>query len=115
MSKPLDTKKLKELCEAVIRDIGSDTSIPLAADWNWARLEHESLPELENFLADDAITATQQATIARLERELGLAKMANVVLECKNKSLCAKMAAVDEQDYCTICGGLMAAEQEDKR
>lgn len=70
MSKPLDTKKLKELCEAVIRDIGSDTSIPLAADWNWARLEHESLPELENFLADDAITATQQATIERLTKEL---------------------------------------------
>ena len=55
MSKPLDTKKLKELCEAVIRDIGNDSDVPMAKDWGWARLVNESLPELREFLKDDGL------------------------------------------------------------
>jgi hypothetical protein len=55
MSNPLDTKRLKALCEAVIRDIGDENGIPMAQDWNWARLVNESLPELREFLKDDCV------------------------------------------------------------
>jgi len=49
--KTLDTSKLKELCEAVIRDIGNEGDIPMGLDWGWANLGHKSLPELRKFLA----------------------------------------------------------------
>lgn len=48
--KTLDTKKLKALCEAVIRDIGNDGDVPMGLDWGWANLCRESLPNLKLFL-----------------------------------------------------------------
>jgi hypothetical protein len=50
MKKVLDTKKLKELCEAVIRDIGNDGDVPIGLDWGWANLTRESLPNLTTFI-----------------------------------------------------------------
>lgn len=50
ISAPLDTKKLKMLCEAVVRDIGNEGDVPMARDWGWANLIRKSLPELKAFL-----------------------------------------------------------------
>lgn len=53
---PLDTRMLQTLCEAVVRDVSGyhDSEIPKAQDDAWARLEEESLPALEAFIASIA-------------------------------------------------------------
>ncbi len=50
VNRALDTKKLKELCESVIRDIGNDGDVAMAQDWGWANMCYESLPKLKSFL-----------------------------------------------------------------
>ncbi len=49
-SAALDTEKLKELCEAVIQDIGKEGDTPMGLDWGWANLTRKSLPALKAFL-----------------------------------------------------------------
>jgi len=54
MKSPLDTKKLQQLCEAVIRDSKeyNEGTIPKAQDEAWASLINESLPELQIFILE---------------------------------------------------------------
>ncbi len=49
----LNTKKLKELCQNVVRDIGNENDIPKSLDEGWARLCYESLPELKEFFLEN--------------------------------------------------------------
>lgn len=54
MKKPLDTKKLQELCEAVARNCDgcNNGTIPKAQDEEWAELVNGTLPALRKFLKD---------------------------------------------------------------
>ncbi|MBE3139178.1 MAG: hypothetical protein IMZ53_01190 [Thermoplasmata archaeon] len=54
MEKTLDTKRLKELCGAIIRDIDLDNDVPIGLDWGWANLTNRSLPDLEKFLSEQS-------------------------------------------------------------
>ena len=51
----LDTKKLEDLCERVVRkcrEINGD-ALPMAKDWAWAELTHEALPDLLKYISNE--------------------------------------------------------------
>jgi hypothetical protein len=50
MNDSLNIDELKALCEAIIRDIGNKSDLPIAKDWGWARLLNESMPAMYKFL-----------------------------------------------------------------
>ena len=51
--KPLNVQKLRELCEAVVRDCkGAESKIYKAADESYANLGHKTLPELVKFITE---------------------------------------------------------------
>lgn len=54
MKSPLNTKLLQTLCEAVVRDTTcfNESPNPKAQDDAWARLSYESLPQLQEFFAE---------------------------------------------------------------
>ena len=52
MSKPLDTKKLKKLCEDVVRDCANGDEVHKAQDEMWASLGHSSYPALREFIME---------------------------------------------------------------
>lgn len=54
--KPLDTKKLQELAEYIVRkckEFDDENGIPMAKDWAWAELTEIAIPNLEKYLKNE--------------------------------------------------------------